>query len=350
MEILVLTIIFIVSLAALVKGADWFLEGAEKIGLSLGLSPFIVGITIVALGTSFPELFTAVIAMIRGVPEMVVANAIGSNIANILLVVGISAVIGGKLIVKKSLIDLDLPLLAAGTVILFIVIFPFGGGLEGGEVVISQFSSIFLIFAFFVYFTYVLIYDQQRSDEKQLKETEEEDMENVVSIPSRAERREHLIVKEKDVKPKLKLKDISFFLIGIVFLVAGSNYLVDSVVDISALLMIGVGVVSIIAVAVGTALPELLVSIKAVRENKPEVALGNIFGSNVFNSFLVIGVPGLLGDLVLDEKTYTVGVPFLLFATFLFIVSGISRRIHNYEGMFFILLYVLFVVKIFGVV
>ena len=108
-------IVFIISLAVLVKGADWLLGSAEKIGLAAGLSPVIVGVVIVGLGTSFPELISSLVAVFKGVTEIVAANAIGSNIANILLVVGISSVVGGRLAVTKNLIDLDLPLLAIST-------------------------------------------------------------------------------------------------------------------------------------------------------------------------------------------------------------------------------------------
>ena len=106
-----------VSLFILVKSADWLIASSEKIGLAVGLSPFIVGVTIVALGTSFPEVVASLAGVFQGVSQIVVANAIGSNIANILLVVGISAIVGKKLVVTKSLIDLDLPLLAIGTVL-----------------------------------------------------------------------------------------------------------------------------------------------------------------------------------------------------------------------------------------
>src|SRR3989344_2003975 len=112
------TLIFAVSLAVLVKGSNWLVTSAEKIGLAVGLSPFIVGVTIAGVGPSFPELISSFVAVLKGVPEVAAANAVGSNIANILLIVGLSALVGRKLIVTKSLIDLDLPLLAIGTVLL----------------------------------------------------------------------------------------------------------------------------------------------------------------------------------------------------------------------------------------
>ncbi|MGM0439342.1 MAG: calcium/sodium antiporter [Patescibacteria group bacterium] len=335
METFILIFIFTVSVVGLVKGADWFLESAEKIGLFLGLSPFIVGVTIVSLGTSFPELFTGVMAVLQETPAIVAANAIGSNVANILLVIGFSALLGGNLVVTKSLIDIDLPLLAIGTVILLGVIFPFLGG---EEVIVSRPESVVLVVAYVVYFIYTIFHDPPEP-EKDLQ-----------TLPSREERRDHISSKgEGVVKPNLKAQDIILLFIGIILLAFGSNYLIDSVVKISEIHQIGVGVISIIAVAIGTTLPELFVSVKAAKEGNSELALGNIFGSNLFNSFIVIGVPGIISELPLDAETYRIGIPFLIFSTLLFVISGISKKIHAYEGAFYLLLYFLFIIKIFGI-
>ncbi len=331
MQTVILVFIFIISTFGLVKGADWFLESAEKIGLAIGLSHFIIGVTIVSFGTSFPELFTGVVAVLEGAPTMVAANAIGSNIANILLGVGLSALVGGKLVVTKSLIDLDLPLLAGGTAILLVTIFSF----TTEEVVfINRSESLILVFGYFVYFIYTLAYE------------EEDDSESVETLPSRKERRGH---GEKTERPKLLFSDFALLVLGVMLLTFSSRYLVQSVIGLSELHQIAIGAISIIAVAVGTTLPELIVSVKAVINGDSEIALGNVFGSNIFNSFIVIGIPGLIGGLPLDHETYYIGIPFLILATVLFIFSGISRRIHAYEGAFYILLYILFIIKIFGI-
>ena len=110
MDILFWIVVFIASLIVLIKGADWFVESSEKLGLIAGLSPFIVGVTIVAIGTSLPELTAAIFAVLQNASEMVVANAVGSNIANILLIIGFSSLVAGRLVVTRSLIDVDLPL------------------------------------------------------------------------------------------------------------------------------------------------------------------------------------------------------------------------------------------------
>ncbi len=313
---IILILIFIISLIALVKGADFFLVSAEKIGLSFGLSPFIVGVTIVAFGTSFPELFTAIVAALRDVTEIIPANVIGSNIANILLVVGISAIIGKKISVTKNLIDVDLPLLAIGTAVMMVVIMPWGGE---GLAKVTRPESIILLITYTAYFFYTIFH----KDERELKIQE-------VGLE----------------KPKILTKDILLLITGIVALSIGANYLIDSVVEMATIMGVAVGVVSILAVAVGTSLPELIVSVKAAFQNKPEVALGNIFGSNIFNSFIVLGLPGLIREIHIDEPTLLIGFPIMLLATLLFVISGISRRIHNWEGIFFLSLYVLFVIKI----
>jgi cation:H+ antiporter len=135
---------------------------------------------------------------------------------------------------------------------------------------------------------------------------------------------------------------------GLIGLVLGAKYLIDALIAISAMLNIGTGVIAITAVAIGTSLPELLVSAKAALQKKSEVALGNIFGSNIFNALVVTGIPGLFGTLHLSNETYYIGVPMLVISTLLFIISGISRRIHMWEGTFFLILYILFMAKLFN--
>lgn len=310
-----------VSLVVLVKGADWLLQSAERIGLALGLSPFIVGVVIVGAGTSFPELISSMAAVLKDASEIVAANAVGSNIANILLVVGASAVVGRRLMVEKDLIDLDLPLLAISTVL-------FLGVVYDGRV--SLIESLLLLVGYAIYLAYTITYKDQGDIDR---------------LPSRATRRGEGVRK----RPKLLTKDFGLLIVGIAGLVLGAKYMIDSVINLSVIFGIGAGAIAIIAVAIGTSLPELLVSVKAAYRKKSELALGNIFGSNAFNILVVVGLPGMLGKLTLDEKTLTIGVPTMLLATFLFVVSGISRKIHVWEGALYLLVYVLFTGKIFGI-
>ncbi len=318
---LLFSIIFVLSLAFLIIGAEVFLKSAERLGIALGLSPFIVGVTIVAFGTSFPELFTAMVSAFKGVTEIIPANAFGSNIANILLVVGISAVVGKKLVVTKNLIDVDLPLLAISTAIMVGILIPFKGD---GPASISVAESVILLITYGAYLAYTILHRDEEDLDNQKKEE----------------------VKER---PKVRFADITMLILGGVILAISANYLVDSVIGISEIMGVGVGVVTILAVAIGTSLPELVVCAKAAMNNRPEVALGNVFGSNIFNIFVVIGLPGLFGEIVLDDPTFLIGLPFLVIATLLFVISGISKRIHSWEGLFFLALYIIFVIKLLGI-
>ncbi|MDI6603093.1 MAG: calcium/sodium antiporter [Patescibacteria group bacterium] len=323
-------IVFIVSLTVLVKGADLLIASAEKIGLAVGLSPFIVGVTIVGLGTSFPELISSFVAVFKGVTDVVASTAIGSNIANILLIGGISAVIGKRLTVTKSLIDLDLPLLAIGTVLLLGIVW---------DKQITFGESLLMVVTYGVYLLYTVLH-------KDTEETEE----IFEVLPSREEKRKHISAHKKEfaVRPKLATKDFVMLIVAIIALSFGAKYLIDALINLSAILNVATSVIAITAVAMGTSLPELVVSAKAARERKSEVALGNIFGSNVFNSLIVIGLPGLFSRLALDSQTFAVGVPTMAFATLLFVISGISRRIHIWEGAFYLSVYILFIAKVFN--
>lgn len=324
--------VFIASLVILVKGADWFVESSEKIGLSFKIPPFIIGITIVAVGTSFPELAFSLAAVFKGATEIVPANVIGSNIANILLIVGLSAVVARKLQVKRSLIDIDLPLLATTTVL-------FGFILWDGKVIWPE--GILLLVAFLVYFFYTI---QQRSEvfERPLPE-EMVPGEIFEVLPSRIERR-----KIKKPVEKLSLRVFLFLIIGILCLTIGANYLIESVLKLSEILKIGTSIIAILGVAIGTSLPELVVSVRAAWQKKYEIALGNIFGSNVFNSLVIMGLPGLIKPLLVDDLTFKIGFPFMVIATLLLIISGITRRVSIWEGLMFLLIYILLVVKLFG--
>jgi len=323
--------IFIASLAVLVKGADWLLESAEKIGMHFGLSPFVIGVLITGIGTSLPELASSIAAVFQGANEIVVANAVGSNMANILLVIGISAVVGGRLVITKNLIDLELPLLAISTVLFLGVVY---------DGLVTQLEAFFLVLAYTIYLVYTVLNRGEGGET------------GVVSSMERGI--EERVAKYKQnfgfmlMKPFFVFKDYIMLVLGALLLFLGAKYLIESVIVISGEIGIATSVISITAVAIGTSLPELLVSIKAVLKKKYETSVGNILGSNAFNALMVVGIPGIATSLTLDEKTLFIGVPVMALATLLFIISGISRTIHNWEGMMYLVVYVFFIVKLFA--
>ena len=321
-------LIFILSLTLLVKSADWFVESSEKIGLALKISPFIIGMTVVAIGTSFPELASSIMATLKGATEIVAANTVGSNVANILLIVGLSAVAARVLIVRRSLIDLDAPLLGVATFLFIFVMWD-------KKIVFGE--GILLILGFLIYLLYTIFHRREPEEPSEAAEV----------LPSRVERRE-IEAKIKKKPEKLNFKVFLFLILGMAGLAIGANYTIEAMLKISDILKIATSLVAITALAIGTSLPELVVSIQAASKKKYEIALGNIFGSNVFNILLVAGIPALIRPLVVDELTFRIGLPFLVIATLLFIISGISRRIHIWEGAMYLLLYILFIVKLCG--
>lgn len=308
MELIIWILVFVISLTVLVKSSDLLLQSSSKVGFALGLSPFVVGVIIVGMGTSLPELVSSFAAVIAGLPEIPIANAVGSNVANILLVLGAASIVGGALSVTKSLIDLDLPLLFAATALFIGVVL---------DTVVTFPEAVVLLIGYVIYLLYTLTHAESKEE-------------------------------KKEERPTLQALDVAYLIVGVVGLAVGAQYLINSITEISEIMNIATGVIAITAVAIGTSLPELLVSVRAALKGDSEVALGNIFGSNMFNILVVVGLPGLFSTLVADTQTFLIGLPMLVVATILFVISGIPKKIFVWEGAFYLLLYVFFVGKLFA--
>ncbi len=330
MTLFIAFLLFVVSLAVLIKGSDWLLSGAENVGLSFGLSPFVIGVLLVGVGTSLPELVSGIVGVLSGAPEIVVANAAGSNIANILLVVGTVTIIARHITIVRDLITLELPLLAISTLL-------FLGSVYDGEV--TFWEAVILCVAYGVYLVYSF--------------TSGEAGASIAAVEKTAEIEEE--VEEKGVgfsqflDGVYALKDYVSLIIGAVAVYVGATYLVDSVVALSDMLAIAPGIISITAIALGTSLPELVVSVRATIHGKTEVAIGNILGSNAFNALMVVGIPGLFATLPVGEQTLMIGVPAMALVTLIFIISTVSKKLYHWEGMMFLLVYVFFILKLFAV-
>jgi len=335
MTIIFWIIVFIASLAVLVKSADVFTDNSEKVGLAFKIPSFIVGVTIVSIGTSLPELATSIIAVFRGSTEIVAANAIGSNVANIFLVVGFSAIVARRMSVKRSLINLDLPLLACATALLVFIVW---------DREINFWEGVIALLGYLVYAVYTISSSRERGniDHKH----------KAADLP--ATRLDRLKVLKNiwnhPVKFKLEPGVIVSMVVSAIFIYFSASYTIESIIQIAGILGIGASVIVMSAMAIGTSLPELAVSINAAKKRKYEIALGNIFGSNIFNALVVISIPAMFSTLKVDEATFLIGLPFIVGATVLYIFSGISRKIYNWEGAMYLLIYALFLMKVFGVV
>ena len=336
MSLLFWIAVFVISLIVLIKSADFFTESSEKVGVDLKIPQFIVGIAIVSIGTSLPELATSVVAVLKNETEIATANAVGSNIANILLIIGIASIAAKKMSIKRSLINLDLPLLACATTLAVFI-------LLDGKVVFLE--GIMLLLTYVIYSFYIISSGKERKVLNHIADHEE----NSHKDYHHKEAKLKTFKKFWNYKPKIEIGVILTLIVSAIFICLSANYTVESIVKISEILNIGTSLVAMSAVSIGTSLPELVVSVGAVMKKKYEIALGNVFGSNIFNTLIVIGVPALICDLKVDNITYSVGIPFLIGATILYVFSGISRKIYNWEGMMYLMIYALFLIKIFGI-
>jgi len=318
MEIVFWAAIFIGSLFILLKGADIFIKSAEKLGAAAGMSSFVIGVLIVGVGTSLPELASAIAAVIQGTTEIVTANAVGSNIANILLIIGVLATVGGRITVAKDLIDTELPLFTVATVLFL------GIALSG---TVTFVEALLLFAAYVIYVVYLL-----------RGETE--------TITTEAKNEEVRAGKSRGIRSYAEIAVL--LIVGLAGIVLGARYLIESIVTLAGIFGVGAGLISLSAVALGTSLPELFVSLQALRMNKVELAIGNVFGSNAFNILMAVGIPGLFSTLTIDAQTFQIGLPVLAAASFIFLISTISKNIYRWEGLMFLVFYVFFLLKIFG--
>lgn len=306
-------VIFVVALVVLIKSADYFTDYSERLGKIVGVPQFIIGVTIVALGTSLPELMTGGIATLRGDSSVVAANVVGSNIANLMLVGGVAAMMARTLTVEKSLIRLDLPLLVGTTALLIATLW------DGSFTVIE--GAIMLV-AYVIYVAYNY-YEHANNKVEKLGD---------------------VLEKKEKLTPKIPLI-IGLSAVGIYF---GADYTIQALQEISAYLNIAPSVIAVTAIALGTSLPELLVSYKAVKAKNYELVLGNILGSNIFNATIVMGLPSIVEPLEVGQDILTIAVPFLVIATLLFTFSAIEKKVYSFEGALYGLLYLVFIGQLFN--
>lgn len=310
--VVVSAVVFVGSLGVLLLASDAFTSAAERIGLAFGISPFVIGVTIVAGGTSLPELISSVLAVIQGAPAIVMGSVAGSNISNMFLVLGIAAIAGRDIRVIRELVEVDLPLLVASA--LFILLATWNSPFTWLDGVLALLGlAVYLNFTIAEKDRYVTI----------LVDELEADI-------------------EEDAEPQAGLRTYGRLVVSLVFVFGSAHLLVQSIIEISATLGIGTELIAITAVAIGTSLPEVVVSVMAARRGLPGLAVGNVLGSNLFNSFLVTGVASLAGDLVVPTSIRTYGLPVMVLATVLYFFITQDREITRWEGMTILLLYLLF--------
>jgi cation:H+ antiporter len=308
--------LFVLGFVFLIKGADFLVDGASSLAKRLRVSSLVIGLTIVAFGTSMPELIVNLVASFRGNTELAIGNVIGSNIANILLILGAAAVIN-PLKVSRNTVWKEIPLSLLAVVVFVLLTNDFL--IDGVNTASLTRSEGLVLLCFFLIFL-VYIFNVAKSSHENLTET---------------------IVHERSVWQSLLL-----LVAGLVGLVVGGRWIVDGAVALAKNVGLSESFIGLTIVALGTSLPELATSVVAAYRNHTDIAIGNVVGSNIFNIFFILGVSAAVRPLPFTSRTNTdISVLFLttvLFFIFLFL--GSRHVLERWQGAIFLVIYLGYII------
>ncbi|MBO7664882.1 calcium/sodium antiporter, partial [Candidatus Saccharibacteria bacterium] len=311
MELVLQIVLLVVGFVLLIKGADVLVSGASSIAANFKISKMLIGLTIVAFGTSAPELAVSISSLLAGTTDMLLGNVIGSNIMNILLLVGMGAIIC-PIIVKKNTVAKELPILlliSTALVVLFLDVSLAGGG--NNEITRADAIVCLLFFAIFVY--YLISMARRKRD-------------------------------NKPEKPQYKLgKSFLFTGIGLAGIIGGSQLVVSGASSIASAIGISDRMISLTVVALGTSLPELVTTITAAKRKETDLIVGNIIGSNIFNICVVLGVPVALFGSVSPRSFEMIDLVVMLgSAALLWLFVEKDRKITRLEGAILLILFAVY--------
>lgn len=309
----------ILGFALLIKGADFLVEGSSKIAKKFHIPEIIIGLTIVSIGTSMPELFVSITSAIDGYPDMAVGNVIGSNLCNLLLILGLSAIIQA-IEFKKETRLIEIPLTLAVTLVLFV--------LCNINADITRIEGIIMIVLFILFIGYT-IYMGKRGEQFENKDTLVE-------------------VKSEDREISI-LKSIIWIVLGIIGLKIGGDLVVDYSVIIAQAFNISEKVISLTIIAIGTSLPELVTSVTAAIKGNSDIAIGNILGSNIFNILLILGVSAIITPITYsvsyNNQILVLIIGTVLLALFPFI--GAKNKMTRSNGVAYLIIYAIYMAGLF---
>lgn len=313
MEIFLQILILIIGFALLIKGADWLISGASSVASNFKVSKQLIGLTIVAVGTGAPELAVSISSLAAGNTDMLIGNVMGSNIINILLLIGIAALIK-PIRIKKNTIAKELPLLLLISTALVVLFLDMNiTGATSNDFSRSDAIICILFFAIFIYY----IIQMTRKNRKSRNEV---------------------------AKPQYKLgKSFLLVLIGLIGVVGGSQLVVNSASTIAAAIGISDRIIALSVVALGTSLPELITTVTAARRNEHELLVGNIVGSNIFNICIVLGLPVVIFGTITPESFEIIDIAMLIgSAVILWLVTLTSSKITRKEGALMLLIFAIY--------
>ncbi len=306
-------VLLIIGLIVLILGGDYLVKGSSSIALRLRLSPLVVGLTIVAFGTSAPELLISIQSALKGSPDIAMGNVVGSNICNLALVLGLTAVIN-PVKVKTNSIQIDWPMTMGSSVLLFLIV---------RDVRIVAYEGILFLFILIIYLFFIIRQSRKKtlSAEKVLNNDE---------IP--------------DTPPKQIWKDLVFILIGCVGLYFGSDWFVNSAKELALSLGVEERVVGLTIVALGTSLPELTTAAVASYKGQTDLALGNLMGSNIFNILSILGITSIIHEIPVHIDILNIDMIWMLMVTLIILPLMITRReVGRVDGFILMTVYVIYV-------
>ena len=313
-------ILIVLGFILLIKGADFLVDGASNIAKKFHIPDIIIGLTIVSIGTSMPELFVSITSAIHGYPDMAIGNIIGSNIANLLLILGVSSIIRAiKFKRETRLIEIPMCLVIS---LLFVLLCNLGH-----DVTRLDAGILLVLFAMFIGYTIIMAkkgeeFDKEDDDEK---------------------------VKDKTKKSKSVIKDIVFLILGAVLLKLGGDLTVNNAVEVAQHFGLSEKIISVTILAIGTSLPELVTSVSAAFKGKSDIAIGNILGSNIFNMLLIIGVSAMIKPIIYNTA-YNLDMIFLIGGTLilsLFPIIPPKNKISRGNGLVYVFIYIGYLISLF---
>lgn len=306
-------ILLILGFILLIKGADIFVDGASSLAKKIGIPPVIVGLTIVSLGTSAPELAISLISSLNGNNDIAIGNVVGSNLFNSLMVLGITAIVL-PLIIQKQKIKADFLVNISVSLLLFFLTFDSFFGKDYS--LISRIDGIILLVICIAYISYLVF----------------------KSVKTNVE-----LTSEKDENINVFVKILLMFL-GVSAIVFGGDFVVDSATNIAYNFGMSEKLVGLTIIAMGTSLPELVTSIVAALKGENDIALGNVLGSNIFNILLIIGLSSVISPIsvtssLIVDFAYLIAITLFIFAL-VFIVKKPEKKLSRFEGAILVLLYI----------
>ena len=319
-------ILLIVGFVLLIKGADIFVDSSSSIAKQLKIPSLIIGLTIVAFGTSAPEAAVSIVASINNQNGMAVGNVIGSNIFNILIVAGISGFIK-TLSVDKAVISKELPFLLLTSMLLFVLTNDIS--LQNTSTIVLSRGDGIVLLMFFIIFMYSLISDSLKSSSSEFSITSDANINLRGNISAK-----------KQINIKAMIKEIAFSIIGITLIIIGSQVVVNSSSTIAYNFGVSDQLIGLTIVSIGTSLPEFVTSIIASIKGESSIALGNVIGSNIFNILFVLGASAFISPLTIDPILF-IDLLFMIFVTLLAYLFAIKKSdINKKESFILMILYI----------